>query len=384
MAEQGQNPGQDSGLGPLWVTIAIIIGFALIWYYAHTQIVSFVLKVKLVEAYAIGLFSATAEAQIQLIKGLNPGDVSFALLGKICNDVGAYLAYPSAVVLVVLAVVIYLNSAPLRFRRTYSMHDLLETEHVNWPQITPVLKLNLVEQDLMKGPWAMALAPMEFAKRYQLLKENPLDTTLKGSLKNRARITVTVLRGEATRVFAMQLGAYWRGPEALPIYVRALFAMFAARANHDVAAAEKLVKRIAASTVNEELDFSGTDELLNQYKHTKVVTSLAEKHGFVLTVMATMLQLSRADGVFATADFLWLKPMDRTLWFLLNSVGRQTAFCEVAGVLAHWRAEIEITHRLYVPMVHEAVTGLELAITDILYEPDEKNVADSSAKEMAA
>jgi len=83
-----------------------------------------------------------------------------------------------------------------------------------------------------------------------------------------------------------------------------------------------------------------------------------------------MLVLARKEGVLATADFLWLKPTDRLLWFMLNSVGRQTAFAEVSGPFAHWNVEQAMGRRLMVPMVEEAVNGLEAAIKDILYIPD--------------
>ncbi len=35
----------------------------------------------------------------------------------------------------------------------------------NWPQITPVLDLDLIKTDIDKGPWAMAMTPMQFCKR---------------------------------------------------------------------------------------------------------------------------------------------------------------------------------------------------------------------------
>ncbi len=52
------------------------------------------------------------------------------------------------------------------------------------------------------------------------------------------------------------------------------------------------------------------------------------------------------DGVQASADFLWLKPIDRRLWYMLNTVGRQTPFAEVAGPYAHWLAEREMGKRI--------------------------------------
>jgi intracellular multiplication protein IcmP len=67
-----------------------------------------------------------------------------------------------------------------------------------------------------------------------------------------------------------------------------------------------------------------------------------------------------------------LKPYDRRLWYTLNTVGRQTPFPEVAGIFAHWVAERDMGRKLMVPMVEEATTALEVALTEIIYKPDEE------------
>lgn len=89
-------------------------------------------------------------------------------------------------------------------------------------------------------------------------------------------------------------------------------------------------------------------------------------------MLPSLLEFARQDGVLPSAEFLWLKPLDRRLWFLLNCVGRQTPFAEIAGAFAHWKAEKEFGKPLTVPMVEEAVNGLEIAVKEIIYKPDEE------------
>ena len=57
---------------------------------------------------------------------------------------------------------------------------------------------------------------------------------------------------------------------------------------------------------------------------------------------------------------------------MLNCVGRQTAFVEVAGPYAHWLAEKEMGRKIRSPMVDQAVTALDVAIKEIKYNPDIK------------
>jgi intracellular multiplication protein IcmP len=45
------------------------------------------------------------------------------------------------------------------------------------------------------------------------------------------------------------------------------------------------------------------------------------------------------SGVLQSALFLWLKPKDRRLWYILNNVGRKVAWPEITGVFAHWQFE---------------------------------------------
>ena len=70
-------------------------------------------------------------------------------------------------------------------------------------------------------------------------------------------------------------------------------------------------------------------------------------------------------------EFLWLKPMDRRLWYMLNCVGRQTPYSEAGGPFAHWRAEKVMGRRCLVPMIDEAIKGLEIAIRQVKQTPEQ-------------
>ncbi len=94
-------------------------------------------------------------------------------------------------------------------------------------------------------------------------------------------------------------------------------------------------------------------------------------HAYELTVMSSMLELARYDGVLSSSDFLWLKPVDRKAWFVLNCVGRRTPVCESAGIFAHWLAEKELGRKSVLPRVESAVIALESALTEIAYYRDE-------------
>ncbi|MCD6039404.1 MAG: hypothetical protein K0S27_804 [Gammaproteobacteria bacterium] len=371
MAGGGGQQGQpDNSMGILWIIGAIFIFGAGIWYVFKKNIVSFYFKIKLWEIAAISLFTHGLEDVRTTILTTKPEQFSFNEVSLLGQAVGDYLRIPFVLIIVVLAFIIYYSNSTRMFKRAYDMHALANAEKVNWPQITPVLELKLNKENIDKGAWAMAMTPMQFCKHYKLLEEYRTQPKEGASQKERNRIEVTLKRGPSNKVFSIQLGSLWPGLDKLPPHTRALFAVFAARHMGETKAAADLLAQISASSVK-KLDFSGVDALCKKHQNAKNIQKITQSHGYTLTVMASMLEAAREDGVQASADFLWLKPIDRRLWYMLNTVGRQTPFVEVAGPFAHWIAEKQLGRRLLVPMVEEATNALELVLKEVLYRPDE-------------
>lgn len=363
----------DNSAGILWGTAAIFVAIGAVWFVFKKQLVSFYLVIKLYEANFLSYFFSEHFNPIkQTIASalINPQKISFNEMITIGQQVGDYLRVPFVIILFVLAFVVYLGNTTRVFKKTYKMNELAKLEQSNWSQITPILGTDLLQMDIDKGPWAMAMTPLQFCKRHHLLDEVRPQRREGMSRKDWDRIDVVLRRGEANKLFALQLGPLWKGAANLPPHTKALFAAFAARINSDSAAAAAVLARLSASSGG-RLDLAGVNELLKKHENTKLVQQHVQVHAYVLTVMASMLVGAREDGVQASADFLWLKPIDRRLWYTLNTVGRQTPFVEVAGIFAHWVAEREAGRKLLVPMVEEATKALELALTEVIYHPDE-------------
>ncbi len=384
MQQKGQAGGnQDTGYDFLWglgLAFAIVL---LIWYFGHTYMATYLYKIKFYEIEAIQFVLNYWNAWIVKIPvplkltvdaadlhtwmhKIRAGDTAaeFQMMYGILDAVGKYLRYPIILVLLILSYVVYTKSVVLKFKTTFNMKSMKVSEQKDWPQIVPVANLNLVKEDIDKGPWAMALSPMQFCKANNLLKEKTGDD---------GRPAVDLIAGDAHQLFIMQLGPLWTTGNALPIYAKALFGAFAASANNSRDDGLKLLKQINASAqTSGKLNFEGAEELLAKYYNTKVVAKVVQKHAYVLTVMASMLELARTDGVFASSEFLWLKPIDRRLWYMLNTVGRQTVVSEISGPYAHWLAERKWGTGIRTPMVEESVKALNIALSEIIYERDEE------------
>jgi intracellular multiplication protein IcmP len=369
MAAPQQGNQGDNSAGVLWTVAAIFAAGAGVWYGFKKYLVYYFFKLKLVEIGLLSHFTSNLDDVRYSISLLDINAVTLQDVLHVGQAVGYYLRIPCIIFICILAVVVFFSNSVRIYKRIYDMKALLVLEQKNWPQVSPVANLNLIKQDIDKGPWAMAMTPMQFCKRHNLLEEFRRQQQEGMARKDWSKVEVNLKRGQANKLFIMQLGPLWGGTDRLPPHVRALFAIFAGRHNSDPAAVDML-KQLAVSSVT-KLDFKGVDQLLKKHESTKLVQQVMHSHAYVLTVMASMLVLARMDGVQASADFLWLKPIDRRLWYTLNTVGRQTPFTEVAGVFAHWVAEKEMGKKLLIPMVEEATNALELALKEIIYKPEE-------------
>jgi len=367
-AQGGQN--SDDALAPLWITGFIFIASFLVWYFNHALIVRFVFQLDLYQAYFVNLIwpGEPLNNIIQYIKTMNPELVNWSTLMSITAEVGNYMRYIYALVLIVLAFFLYQKDLSFKFCKVYSMKTLRSQEQENWPAISPIIKEDLIKADIDEGPWAMAMNPMEFSRKYQLLKKN--DLLMEPSTPGQ-EMTASLKKGDAKRIFTMQLGPIWEGFENCQPHVVAMAAIFLARINRDRDAALHIANELSKSFAKGKVNYSSAYPILEKYKNTEIVQEAVQRHAYVYTVMASLLEKARDDGVVPSSEFLWLKPVDRRLWYMLNCIGRQTPYVEIAGAFAHWKAEKVMQRPSLTPMIDEAVKALELAIKEVKLSPKE-------------
>ncbi|KTD75541.1 type IVB secretion system coupling complex protein DotM/IcmP [Legionella waltersii] len=368
MAQQQQQSGSDNSMAPIWIMVLLFITAYILWAAGHAYIVKFVFTINIWQAKLVNLFinNQGLANQIYLMQTLDPNVVSWEQMVDLAGDVGNYMRYPVVLILGVMAIILYNSNIKLKYRRAHDMKTLRAQEQFNWPAIMPIVKEDLVSQDVNQGPWAMAQTPMEFARKNKLLRKDDalLDNPLPGE-----EMTAGIRKGDAKRVFTLQLGPYWDGFERCPPQAYALAAVFIARINRDRDSANHILSVLDKTFVDGKPDFSVARPVLKKYQNSEIVQEIVSKHAYMLTVLASLLEGARDDGVVPSAEFLWLKPIDRRLWYMLNCVGRQTPYSEVAGPFAHWKAEKSLGRRSLVPMIDEAIRALEIAVKEVKLSP---------------
>jgi hypothetical protein len=123
---------------------------------------------------------------------------------------------------------------------------------------------------------------------------------------------------------------------------------------------------LSDNTINEFLE----NELVDKVSQKVMSRLIMEGHAYISTGLMTLITEARKTGVFSVyTEMCFLKPESRVLWFALQSAGRNTAFSEAAGIMAHHQIEVQIGRPLRQAEVFEAVSGLKTAL---LIEDDQQ------------
>jgi intracellular multiplication protein IcmP len=171
MAAAPQQGGQESSAGILWITAAIFALMMAIWYKGQKYIVIYYFKLKLLEIDVLSYITSNLDDVRTSILVSDPATTTFDTMLKVGQAVGYYLRIPCIVIIFFLAILVYTTNKVRIYKRIYSMRDLVNLEKSNWAQSTPIAGLDLMKADIDKGPWAMAMTPMQFCKRNGLLEE---------------------------------------------------------------------------------------------------------------------------------------------------------------------------------------------------------------------
>lgn len=82
-------------------------------------------------------------------------------------------------------------------------------------------------------------------------------------------------------------------------------------------------------------------DLYNKYRKNKQAANIFAMHHWEHTVLYAILEIAQRRGRYTTAEVLWLRPMNRVMFFSLNSCGSKTPHVEAASTfsqLAYERA----------------------------------------------
>ncbi|WP_206956317.1 secretion/conjugation apparatus DotM-related subunit [Trinickia acidisoli] len=326
---------------------AVGFGCALfaLWHLKHGAIVRALMIFCDAEARPLSAWSAAAsELRGQLAVYFRYANVvSFPEMFMLAWRIGAfYLAIPVA--FASWTAYRALRHPVVRARRVHSVQSLLEAQSKSFSAVAPVLRRDLSND--RSREWASSIHPEEWVTQHRLIVDGRFEI-------DRARTLLVA-----------QLGKPIDSLGQLSNVERALFAVFGLRVFFkDVESSKALVDALNYSAENAQSkpNLKLADDAFRRCENTDQAKRWLRKHRYPRTLLMALLVEARQLGVLPSSTFIWLKPLDRALWYPLNTAGRKVPFMESAGVFNQWQAEQVAWENgcvLSGPHVEDALDGL--------------------------
>lgn len=94
--------------------------------------------------------------------------------------------------------------------------------------------------------------------------------------------------------------------------------------------------------------------LYDKYRTNEMAKKLFSVHHWEYSYLYTLFIKAKATGKATHTDFIWLKPLDRILFYTLNTVGRSTPPVEAAAVFAQVDYEVKTAKAGRLPLIQRA------------------------------
>ncbi len=273
------------------------------------------------------------------------------------------------------------------------MESLLRNNAEPFPCLRPVVgrgKYLYRRNPMIAGPWKIARTPVQFALENELLLDaQGKPFTPEQALKNGLPSTELSAWGnaqldekKALAVLTEQLGKSFEGYQGFSPCRRALAVAFLAYANGDKKGCDSMLDMVSSSY--NEIDGNADCPVLTDTafekrlkkawaRHKDVCLSeknMASHAAYELPWFMALLYRARQKGVLAGSQFLWLRPMDRPLWYTLNQCGGRAAW---PRALRHGRTIQQKTEGKALTEPHVAP-----AVADLQRSPFRPGLADGN------
>lgn len=367
----------------LWVLVGVFLLIVGAWFVGHEKISAFVMKVRAFEAHLLVFDPEAQEAIREWIATTHPKDATLKELWQSGLVAGRTLRILVGVIITALFGYLIYRSPDRsgRYTKSYDTASLAHQEAEEWKVIKPVLGLNLENVPLDDPLNGMRARPRDYGRKHKFI----VRISSLGDKANSANVEIldhhdALLLDRARAIFGKQLGRMWQGVNTLRVHERCLFAAFAAQINNDTTLAQQIIDDLAVAYLRarkakdiKQINSLRAQKALHQYGNSKAVQKIVSRHAYVRTVLVSMLEKARSNGVLPPNWFRWLKTVDRVTWYALNDLGLDVASVEAAGIRAHWLAESMARTPIVNPMIENAVIGLRTYLGEIA---DDEEIED--------
>lgn len=381
--QQSSDTLHDNAIG--WGILLVVLGVLvwLFWIYFHVEVRDMVRWIRFAEMWVLSWFLPEDYMfqyrgnEYSFFKNLNGYENKGIYYPGVAEHEARKLTYTHLaifgamtmqplrlpiVVMLGLAAMWCMTSGPrTMYRRKMGLEELITFQSTNFNVTAPFARFNPSTQPPRPPgspvpaelpPFAEALGPEEWLAYNSI---NPKDGKIEDS------------EDDIKAHFAEQLGPRWQGPNALADYKQVLLAAFCLKASRKRVPSDDMLGRLAKCWgIKGGMDLKKDPKLLrearsvlNDKKLAGSTLAQANRHAFETTALLRALSYAREEGgVLAPAQFVWLRAHDRTLWYPLNNMGRQSFHMEALGAMSHFKAERLTQRPIPVPKLDHAYQTL--------------------------
>lgn len=409
--------GQTKEDNSLWIVLGSVIALlAIIWLWEQyaANIYAVLLQIAKFEALPFQSFPGMSNFH-NVVSSLDPNEMVLSDMMAVLDRAGRWYAWLLAPFMAYYMRKAWQMSARERFRRTLNMQKLLNNNASLYPCIAPILNWgrSILQEPTDSGPWMVARQPIQFVAEHGLLKDstsgeaipknkilgenqiaNPDSPIIAGAIKARFD------RDGAAALFKKQFGEEFQSLEKLPPYLYALASAFLLFGAGRKADGQKILDNMSASfrppvetqkacflckppfyklprkgrksyAISTKVHVS-KKEISGLWQSEDIQKIIRPHNRYRNLVILALYAHARKKGVVSSAEFIWLRPVNRRLFYLLNNYGRRTAWVEIAGPWVHYQAEEALGNHdpnfsgtnisVEEKQVQPAVNALELAM----------------------
>lgn len=277
----------------------------------------------------------------------------------------------------------------LKFRKKHNMESFIKENLGVYPHLNMVKALDMLSKPLDDPKYGMSMTSQQFVFNHRLI--------LDWKEEEDGLLPMLDLKA-TTEVFRRQLGAPWVDLDHLTTSQLVLFAIAMPRvAATDSSMSDADFKRAMKdssdliawcwslfrkpegqgakddSWLRPEIDREHLLAVARRYEKHATVAAVMSRHAYANTMLFGLYTQARRLGVLPANEMRWLRFYDRPLWYLLETIGRQAAFAEAAGVHSHALYEWKCAEPLMEPQLDKAVAALITAVTAFKYLPGDRD-----------
>jgi hypothetical protein len=400
MAEQGGSKGKGADDGMLIAAIIVTtVTLIMLWYLFRKPIVYVVYGLNWLAIQGIALFrwpfggglgprgQELRDYMTGIFTGVwDPNDVAFGDMVKVCNEVGFQVRIFFLLATIGIALHVARNMQGGGFVRNFSLIGVPVSKRQKVGIVRQMLPVFLGGVKMpTAGPsfiayqaehWKVVQPSVDWdpdAENAPAASRNPLVWMRlhKVPLKRETGFDENS-RAAAEKAFAEQCGDNWQGFAKAPLYAQAILVVCIMQARTSSLDKKVLAMKEALAGAYVEdgfVDGPAVRAVMEPHLADKAMAAEVDKrskgHGFVNTVLIANIDRARQKGgIFAPAEILWLRKVDRHAWYAVDSLGRKAHFTEASGSIAHWMAERACKTPITEPYVSPAVDALDKYLTE--------------------